>query len=139
MKGEFYIVQQKDFEIWLYRAKQDWIAIQAMLSFSEQSWSLISFHAQQAAEKTLKAFFVDKLEKPKRIHDLEDLLKSASQYESSLATFKADCNFLTQFAVDARYGDIDDEFSEENAREAVAVATRICEAISARITHDQTS
>ncbi|HET6400886.1 MAG TPA: HEPN domain-containing protein [Candidatus Kapabacteria bacterium] len=120
-------------QIWLNRAEHDWRAIRAIESSNEPSWPVISFHSQQAAEKELKAFLAYHGIRPPRTHDLEGLLDACIPFDSLLSELRIDANFLTQFAVTARYFDVEDEFSEENGREAIYAAERICNAIRERI------
>ncbi|HEX5315691.1 MAG TPA: HEPN domain-containing protein [Candidatus Kapabacteria bacterium] len=119
--------------IWLNRAEHDWRAIRAIEASHERSWPAISFHAQQAAEKTLKAFLAYHKVKPPRTHDLEGLLDACISYDTLLGELRIDANFLTQFAVAARYFEVEDEFSEESGQEAIAAAKRLCAAIQERI------
>jgi HEPN domain-containing protein len=122
-------MRKKDLDTWLYLADQDWLIIQNSLSAERQPWALLSFHAQQAAEKCLKGVIAYHEVVPQYTHDLTALLATAVTFEPSLVSLSEDCNFLNQFAVHARYADIEDEFSEDNAHSAIAAAKRICSAI----------
>jgi HEPN domain-containing protein len=123
----------KDYEIWLWRANQDWLIIENSLSAAIQPWSLLSFHAQQVAEKSLKALISFENRRPPKIHDLTELLRLVEEFDKSLLGLAADCEFLTQFAVDARYGDFEDEFAAENGLEAIQAAKRIYAGVQNRI------
>jgi HEPN domain-containing protein len=97
-----------------------------------QPWHALGFHAQQAAEKYLKAFLVFKGIRPEFTHDVGSLLMSCRQYDPSLEYLIEDCEMLTDFAVDARY-EYDDRPSEMTAREAIEAARRVTEAIRSRL------
>ena len=64
---------------------------------------LVCFCCQQAAEKYLKAL----LEEPglaiPRTHDLDDVLSRLLSLHPPLRALQRGCNYLIQFAVDARY------------------------------------
>ena len=61
------------------------------------------FHAQQAAEKFLKAFLVFHGLPPVPAHDLVALLAACVQVNSSLTVRQRDCQRLSHYAVAARY------------------------------------
>lgn len=87
------------------------------------------FHCQQAAEKYLKALLVLHDHDVPKIHDLERLLQLCSAFQPSLASLAADCRRLTQLGFVSRYPDTPGEPSEIDAREAMQLADRICDAI----------
>jgi HEPN domain-containing protein len=56
-------------ERWLSYAREDLLNVRAMLAAGR--WAAASFHAQQAAEKALKALYRERRdEEPPKIHDL---------------------------------------------------------------------
>ncbi|HZK75606.1 MAG TPA: HEPN domain-containing protein [Candidatus Kapabacteria bacterium] len=118
---------------WIRSAENDWLVIRNELRAEEKPWSMIAFHAEQAAEKYLKAFLIRNGERPLRTHDLEGLLKICARFDDSLAVFAEDCDALTEFAIDARYEDFIEYNSEPVARRAVAASERVCSAIRERI------
>src|SRR5262249_46052666 len=63
------------------------------------------FHAQQAAEKALKAFLLHNGQTPPRIHDLSDLLTRCLQFDTPLNAFRAECTTLTQYSAPTRSPD----------------------------------
>jgi HEPN domain-containing protein len=67
---------------------------------------------------------------PGRTHDLVALLRECSTHEQNLTRLLADCQFLTAFAVHARYPDDLGEPSEEDACAASASLERIYAAVS---------
>ena len=118
---------QTDADRWLWRADQDWLIIENSLASERKPWSLLSFHSQQAAEKCLKGLPAFQNKFPSRTHDLNELLLLV--HNPALDFLKEDCDFLTQFAVDSRYREFEDEFEEENALDAIEAAKRICSTI----------
>ena len=118
---------------WTRSAENDWLVIRNELLAAEKPWSMIAFHAEQAAEKYLKAFLIRNGERPLRTHDLGGLLQLCAKFDNTLAVFADDCDALTEFAVDARYEDFIEYNSEPVARRAVAASERVCNAIRDRM------
>ena len=72
----------------------------------------VGFHAQQAAEKALKAVLLARDGRMYRTHDLERLYRAAGQHASVLPCSVEDMAGLTPFAVEYRYGDLADDIEE---------------------------
>jgi HEPN domain-containing protein len=122
-----------DHKHWLRLGDIDLRCIANEMAASDKLWSVISFHAQLAAEKYLKAFLAFKGREPQKIHMLENLLKDAVGFDPSLVVLKEDCDELSFYSVDARYPEFEDRYDEDAAHRAVAAAERICEAIGDRL------
>ena len=108
---------------WLLKAKSD-IANAEMCLASNQALDTACFHAQQAAERSLKAYLIaNDLDFP-FIHNLEKLLELCAQNDETFLTLKLLCQELTPYAVGLRY---DNEFwpSAETAQEALNAALTI--------------
>jgi HEPN domain-containing protein len=65
-------------------------------------WPLVCFHAQQAAEKYLKAFLVSHGIEAEKTHDLERLLETCLERDPGLTVLHSDCQQLTDYAMDSR-------------------------------------
>jgi HEPN domain-containing protein len=63
----------------------------------------IAFHAQQCAEKYLKARLCEAGRDVPKIHDLTALLDQVQDLEPAWELMRADLRFLTDFAVGYRY------------------------------------
>lgn len=120
---------------WLYLAGEDLRA--AELLSKEGIFSLACFHAQQCAEKTLKAIIVFKEGHSKRIHDLNELLETCiSLVGNELRSFEEALNFLNAFYAPARYPDAMPGALEgrlpnkEDAAEAICTAEQLYAAVS---------
>ena len=113
---------------WLTKARKDLHFAKEALREGEEYADMACFHAQQAAEKTLKAYLVWlDIEFPKT-HVLEDLLDLIAQRDDAFEPFREDLEALTPFAVETRYP----EFSlpaVEEAKSAVETATNVLEFI----------
>ena len=115
-------VKEELVEQWFRKAEDDFEAANDMLNEGESYRWIICYHAQQAAEKYLKAYLVQKSIEPPRVHDLTDLLKVLSLVAPAMGDHLHEIRSLSIYAVDTRYpGDLPAATSEE-AREAVQLA-----------------
>jgi HEPN domain-containing protein len=90
-------------EAWLTKARKDLEFAHEALTRGAEYTDIACFHAQQAAEKSLKAYLVSlSIEFPKT-HVLEDLLDLVAQRDSSLESLREGLQALTPFAVETRY------------------------------------
>lgn len=124
---------------WIEHAERDMrLATHLSSDFAEWKES-ICFHAQQAAEKFLKALIISQHERPVRTHKLVDLLGHLRRLRLDLGDLTEEAEFLSPFAVDMRYPEEDKrnsvrqtawlarpvEVTEAEARRAFAAAQRI--------------
>ena len=85
----------------------------------------VCFHAQQAAEKALKAVLVERKIGFPLIHDIEALLDIAEKAGLELPPEFAEAGFLTPFAVEARYPGYGEEVAQTDVEEAIRLAGTI--------------
>jgi HEPN domain-containing protein len=112
--------------LWLRFAEEDLEAAQAMIRHGLPPRHAC-FHAQQAAEKALKALLVfEQVDFPK-IHDL-DVLRQLVPDGWTVRDTSADLAALTEWAVEARYPGDWPEATEADARAAVRDAGAVVEA-----------
>src|SRR5262245_66541237 len=96
-------------EEWLTHAESDLNLARLAKDHTEILTAQVCFHAQQAAEKALKAVLLyQKIEFP-LIHDIEALLEIATQSGVSLPSDVAEAGALTPYAVEARYPGYEDD------------------------------
>ena len=81
-------------------AHDDWVA--GMCSSVPYS---ICFHAQQAAEKNLKAYLAARGQSVQKTHDLSSLLRTAASHDPSFTSLQVHAGVLAPFAVDIRYSE----------------------------------
>ena len=112
---------------WVVKADNDLLNIANNLNDAHIPWDTVCFHAQQAAEKMLKAFLVSHGLMPPRTHDLIALLNQCFARHTAFATMESDCRLLLQYAVESRYPQAMFEPTEVEGTEAVAAARRVCE------------
>lgn len=89
-----------------------------------QPLEIVCYHCQQAVEKVLKAFLVDREIEPPRIHDLERLCLMCVEHDQSFVPIQESCRELTAYAVSARYPS-HVEIEEQDAVFALKEAERI--------------
>jgi HEPN domain-containing protein len=117
---------------WFARAENDLLSIRNNIAAERIPWNVVTFHAQQAAEKYLKGFLVVQGAVPPKIHDLSRLLDLAVHHDASLEALRSNCIELTDAGFRSRYPGEPDEPGEQDARDAIAMADRICDAIRSR-------
>jgi HEPN domain-containing protein len=108
---------------WVRKAESDLTNARICLS-AEQALDTACFHAQQGAEKSLKAYLTTYEVKFPFIHNLEKLIELCAQRGPSFTETKALGQGLTPYAVELRY---DDEFrpSVDTASQALEAALKI--------------
>ena len=92
---------------WLERADVDLRVIELLdrpdADPDRLPWAAVAFHAQQAAEKYLKAVLVKGWIKPPHGHKLHQLAAACRNAGFQLPEIGAECELLNQDAVDVRY------------------------------------
>jgi HEPN domain-containing protein len=92
---------------WLNRAHKDLVAGEVLLKGGFEDYENVGFHAQQAAEKFIKAFLVrHQIEFPKT-HNIALLRQLVASVDPELSKAFATADALTPFGVEFRYpGDL---------------------------------
>jgi HEPN domain-containing protein len=112
---------------WLRKAEGDLHVSEVMMEMDLEDWFAVAFHAQQAAEKYLKAFLVRHQIPFPKTHVIQQLLKLAARADSTLESALASSAMLTPFGTEFRYpGEVIDL---ETAKQAVCEAKRVRETI----------
>lgn len=89
---------------WIDKAEEDWEAARTLARKRKNpAYNAVCFHAQQSAEKYLKARLEEANIQIVKTHDLEALLISSLHVEPSWNVMLTDLKFLSDFAVDYRY------------------------------------
>ena len=110
---------------WLKKAENDLSA--AENSIEAKLYDIASFHAQQCAEKYLKAFLTYHEVEFEKTHAIEDLLLLASQMDADFSEMIEEGKKLTPYAVEVRYPLLIQEPSEEETKELLRIAIKIKE------------
>jgi len=100
---------------WLKKAASDMRALEA--SIGAEAFDAACFHAQQAAEKALKAFLIGTETEFPHTHNLTKLVALCASFDDRFSGLRETVEPLTPYAVEMRY---DAEFwpSESDARDA---------------------
>ena len=116
---------ESNFSAWLRKADHDLLNIENNLAANDIPWDTVCFHAQQVAEKVLKAFLAYHGRDLLKTHDLVALLTHCVNINGTLSDLEADCRKLTSYGVAARYPDELFEPGETDARELVSAVGRL--------------
>ena len=120
---------------WLAKADADLRACDGLLATAALS-EIAAFHAQQAAEKALKAFLVwNQVEFP-RTHDIKRLLALCRSTDPGLAESIADAAQLTPYGVEYRYPGEYPTVPTAAAKESAALARRVRDEVVRRLPED---
>lgn len=88
-------------------------------------WASVCYHAQQVAEKMLKAYLVAHEQVPPKTHDLISLVKLCNELGAHLDDLIPDCKFILRWGAAARYPGERLEPNQQQGGAAVAAAKRV--------------
>lgn len=110
---------------WIEKAEGDWKMAQREAKAPDPVWDGVCFHAQQCAEKYLKAFLEEHNLPFPRTHDLVALLNLCGEMLPDLDPLRTHLTNLTTYSVAARYPgeQADRQAAEEGMRTAEQVRT----------------
>lgn len=113
-------------------AERDLLAVRSIAAAEDVPWEMAAFHAQQAAEKYLKALLLHQRIRPERTHDLTRLLSACRAGGAALPDLDEPCRLLTPYATAGRYGRPleDSAVGLAAAAAAVAIAPSVRQAMS---------
>lgn len=118
---------------WLARATEDLRAGRHNLTASPPLVNDAAFHAQQCAEKSLKAFLVHNETPFRKTHNLTELGAAVVKASPTLAEVMREASLLTDFAWRFRYPGEAVEIRVSDADRALDVAERAFRAILAAL------
>ena len=109
---------------WVAKAEGDYRTASRELGVTDKpNYDAVCFHAQQCAEKYLKARLVEAGQPFPRIHDLEALLNLTLPLVPDWESLRGDLQRLTDMAVEVRYPGARADI--EDATEALQTAERV--------------
>jgi len=119
---------------WVSHAEDDLrLARHGMKLPEDCPYELIAFHAQQCAEKYLKAYLVSCLVDFPYTHDIFRLLRLCRQ-RADWAGQLEDAGRLVRYAITARYPTEGLKVNREQAAEAIAIAQRVAQVVREALT-----
>lgn len=126
-------VRTADTKAWLSKSLMDIRAAAFELTADPPFAAHAAFHAQQAAEKALKAFLVWHDTPFRKTHDLMEIGRQSVDLDGSLATLLERASVLTPYAWKFRYPGEAQEPTASEAEAAIALAREVHDAIVARL------
>lgn len=88
---------------WAEKAEGDWRVAQRESNSSDPVWDAVCFHAQQCAEKYLKALLEEQGVAFSKTHDLVILLRLADPPDSDFESLETELAYLSPLAIATRY------------------------------------
>ena len=117
---------------WVQKAEGDMNTAQREFAVhDEPNHDAVCFHAQQCAEKYLKARLIEECLPVMRTHDLEILLNQLIPFEAGLTDLLQAVRILSAMAVEVRYPGM--AADEDDAAEALRSSEKIRTAIRASL------
>lgn len=116
---------------WIQKAEADLIACRRLSKQESPTQRLadvadiVCFHAQQCAEKYLKAYLNSKGQEAPKIHSLKILVDLCRQIDEEFQTLLLDAGQLEEYAIEFRYPG--ESATEEEARDALRKAVSLRE------------
>jgi HEPN domain-containing protein len=123
LKGGSFMEPLKVAKLLLAKAKDDEILLEEIIANERIREEIVGFHAQQAAEKLLKAFLMARNIPYRRTHDLRELIDLIRDHGIKFPELLMEIRILSPFAVEFRYDYIPMEeelpFNRQKALEMV--------------------
>ena len=109
----------KEFERWFKKAENDLLVITNNLASKHIPVDACCFHAQQAAEKYLKAYLISKEISFPKIHDLIALNNLCVNINPAFIEIQEAALRLSDYAIAPRYPDALDDLTIDDAKMAL--------------------
>ncbi len=120
---------EADFRAWIKKAESDLITAEHTLTLKENCpFDMACFHAQQCAEKYLKALLVSRSVDFPKTHDLR-LLMQRILADINLRLRIEEVVSLNRYTIEARYPGDWEPFNRKEAEKAVAIARKVRRAV----------
>jgi HEPN domain-containing protein len=121
---------------WIRKAEIDFKTAGHLCQSGDEFVEGVAFHAQQAAEKYLKAFLVWHQIEFRKTHDIEALLMLAGKVDDKLPDVLRDTVVLTPYDVDYRYPGDYPEVTRGDAESALQLADCVRKEVLGRLPRD---
>jgi len=119
---------------WVEKAEKDIESARHLLGLGSHLADVACFHAQQAVEKLLKAFLVSRGAEITKTHNIARLIERCREIDPEFERlYDMEADRLTEYAVEARYPEFEEEPSAEEAEEAVKIAEKVREFVVKKI------
>jgi len=118
---------------WFEKADHD-LEVAQVLYDNNKYTDIICFHAHQAIEKYLKGYLYFNGQMPRKIHNLEELLKDCSALQPKFLEYLDACNKITAYYIETHYPTpAASEYTRAEAQEAIEIARNIVELVEREI------
>ena len=118
---------------WVEKAEEDLLTAEHTLTLGEKCpFPIVCFHAQQCAEKYIKSLLVRHSVPFSKTHDLTELLLLVPE-KTGIEITVTDMAVLNRYAVETRYPGNWEPITQTDAKEAVALARKVREAIRVQL------
>jgi len=121
---------------WMQKAANDIRGAEVDLSAEPQLLEDVVFHAQQAAEKSLKGFLTFHSKPFRKTHDIEEIGTDVVKIDPALEPIIHKASVLTPFAWQFRYPGDSSEPESEDAVSLLNIAREVFEAVLSRLPQD---
>jgi len=110
---------------WIYKADNDLLTAEHILTLRENCpFEAVCFHAQQCAEKYLKALLVSRSINFPKTHDFRILIRLVPA-DIKLVLDQERLFSLNRYVIDSRYPGDYEAFAREEAEQAVEIARKV--------------
>jgi len=124
---------EEDFRAWIKKAESDLKTAEHTLTLKERCpFDTVCFHAQQCAEKYLKAFLVYRSIDFPKTHDIR-LLMQRVLADVRLGVSIEEVIPLNRYTIEARYPGNWEPFDRKEAEDAVSIARKVRKAVRANL------
>lgn len=124
------MADSRRFEDWYKKAQID-LQGARILKYHDGDNALVAFHCQQAIEKALKGFILEKTQELLDGHSLVFLCRRASRLDEYFTDRLKDCAFVNQFYIETRYpADIPDPVDDDEIEECLKIAAEITDYVT---------
>ena len=125
---------RKDFvRAWVVSAENDLTTGRAALAATMPSYETASFHAQQAAEKAIKALLVKNQVEFAKTHDIGALLALAEPVAPGIARALGRAEVLSRRAVETRYPTPEERIRHEEATRDLELGSEVLDHVRQRL------
>jgi len=122
--------KSEDISAWIVSAKSDFAVAKKGKFSKDVQYETPCFHAQQTAEKSIKAILIHHNIPFQKTHNIELLFKLLEKSEINIPKIIKPATELTKYAVTTRYPDdfdMQDKIDKKEYKHAVALAAKVLE------------
>ena len=123
----------KPHEEWLFKAEHDLASSDYLLSSPDSLFDISIYHAQQCAEKSLKAYLAFKEKEIENTHNLKMLVEICALIDIEFNDLYDDCIFLNPYATLYRYPQGDLMPSKDIVVQAISTSQKIFNFVNSKI------